>query len=197
VLVPESGDGVQAMKAGLMEIGDLFAINKADREGAERAAFAVRSALELKTGSSGWQPPVLLTVASQGTGVAELLEQIEAHLEFLEAHGGLESRRRRRYEERVSELLRQQLWRTFRGAVSQGWAAMMNDYFERRLSPHEVSERLLGPTPQSLNRRVDRRRAELSHRLGREPGTHHHSSPGRKRERGRRRAPGIAAEPKP
>src|SRR5207249_5952966 len=57
VLVPESGDGVQAMKAGLMEIGDLFIINKADREGAERGAYAVRSALELRAARSDWLPP--------------------------------------------------------------------------------------------------------------------------------------------
>src|SRR5262245_57285443 len=58
VRVPESGDGVQAMKAGLMEIGDLFVINKADREGAERGAYAVRSALELRAVNSTWRPPV-------------------------------------------------------------------------------------------------------------------------------------------
>ncbi len=69
VLVPESGDGVQAMKAGLMEIADVFVINKADREGAERGAFAVRSALELRQKQSEWDPPVLLTIASQGDGV--------------------------------------------------------------------------------------------------------------------------------
>ena len=73
VLVPESGDGVQAMKAGLMEIGDLFVINKADREGAERGAHAVRSALEMRS-RGDWDPPVLLTVASQGTGVQEVVK---------------------------------------------------------------------------------------------------------------------------
>src|SRR4029077_12728201 len=70
VLVPESGDGVQAMKAGLMEVGDLFVINYADREGAERAAFAVKSSLELRTTTNEWRPPVLLTSASQGTGIS-------------------------------------------------------------------------------------------------------------------------------
>src|SRR5580765_5227244 len=83
VLVPESGDGVQAMKAGLMEIGDLFVINKSDREGAERAAFSVRTALELRTTAAEWEPPVLMTVASQGTGVAEVVGQLETHFEYL------------------------------------------------------------------------------------------------------------------
>src|SRR5947208_840056 len=78
VLGPEWGDGVQAMKAGLMEIGDLFVINKADREGAERGAFAVRSALELRA-ATDWSPPVMLTVATQGDGVRELVDEIEGY----------------------------------------------------------------------------------------------------------------------
>jgi LAO/AO transport system kinase len=67
VLVPESGDAVQAMKAGLMEIADVFVINKADREGADRAAQAIRSALHLRAKTSEWSIPVHLTVASQAT----------------------------------------------------------------------------------------------------------------------------------
>src|SRR5258706_9266861 len=81
LLVPESLDTVQAMKAGLMEIGDLFVINKADREGAERAVFAIRSALELRApaavetpAAGAWDPPVLLATALEGTGVEEVLE---------------------------------------------------------------------------------------------------------------------------
>src|SRR5499427_621602 len=94
VLVPESGDAVQAMKAGLMEIADLFVINKSDREGADRAAFAIRSALELRATPSEWSAPVLLTTASRGEGVPELVERIEEHLEFLKAGDGLGRRRR-------------------------------------------------------------------------------------------------------
>src|SRR5439155_6121452 len=108
VLVPESGDAVQAMKAGLMEIGDLFVINKADREGAERAAFAIRSALELRAGERAWDPPVLLTVASQGTGVLEVVETLDRHLEFLKGQGGLERRRHERLERWLGVWLRAQ-----------------------------------------------------------------------------------------
>src|SRR5258706_5207048 len=111
VLVPESGDAVQAMNAGLMEIGDLFVINKADREGAERAVFAIRSALELRgpaTGGAGgaadrsWDAPVLLTTAVEGPGIEEVLESFERHLEHLERQGGLETPRRQRLEERLA-----------------------------------------------------------------------------------------------
>src|SRR5262249_29190500 len=124
VLVPESGDGVQAMKAGLMEIGDLFVINKSDREGAERAAFAVRSALELRPkAGDGWAPPVLLTVASEGKGVAEVAERFETHIEHLKSHGGLAGRRRRRVEQRLRDLLRARLWAVFEAGVpEEAWA---------------------------------------------------------------------------
>src|SRR3989442_7632152 len=114
VLVPESGDGVQAMKAGLMEIGDLFVINKADREGAERAAFAIRSALELRTHAMEWMPPVVLTTASRGEGVAELVQNLEQHLELLRAKGALQRRRRQRLEQRLHDLVGDRLWGRFR-----------------------------------------------------------------------------------
>lgn len=144
VLVPESGDGVQALKAGLMEIGDLFVINKADREGAERGAFAVRSALELRAARSAWEPPVLLTVASQGTGVAEVVDRFEGHLAWLLEKGGLERRRRRRLEQRLEDQLRFQLWNEFRISVADGaWRAVIEDLAARRLTPHQAVANLL------------------------------------------------------
>ena len=143
VLVPESGDGVQAMKAGLMEIGDLFVINKADREGAERGAHAVRSALELRA-RGNWDPPVLLTVASQGTGVEEVVEAFETHFANLEGRGGLERRRRLGLEQLLNQLLRDRLWGAFRAQVPAGkWAEVLDDLVERRLGPNQAAERLI------------------------------------------------------
>ena len=145
VLVPESGDAVQAMKAGLMEIGDLFVINKADREGAERAAFAVRSALELRSARSSWATPVLLTVASEGRGVMELADGFEAHREFLVSHGELERRRRIRLERLLAELIRGALWHRLRAHV--GEAALresVDALVARRTTPHRAAEELLG-----------------------------------------------------
>jgi LAO/AO transport system kinase len=146
VLVPESGDGVQAMKAGLMEIGDLFVINKSDREGAERAAFAVRSALELRPrGGDGWESPVLLTTASEGKGIGELADAFEQHFAHLKSKGGLTDRRRRRVEQRMRELLRAQLWQEFDGRVPPAaWAEAVESLVARRLTPHEAVARLTG-----------------------------------------------------
>ncbi len=158
VLVPESGDGIQAMKAGLMEIGDLFVVNKADREGAEREVMAVRTALGLGGSQRAWQPPVMLTIASQGTGVTELVQQFEAHLTFLEHQGSLEIRRRQRYERRIIDLLRERLWADFRLAVpDSAWTTLIDGYFADRLSPLQIAERLIGPDPRAV-----RRNGELS-----------------------------------
>ncbi len=78
MIVPGSGDEVQALKAGIMEIADIFVVNKADREGADRAVAAIETVLSLQTFAPGeWRPPILKTEATSGKGVAELLEAID------------------------------------------------------------------------------------------------------------------------
>jgi GTPase len=150
VLVPESGDGVQAMKAGLMEIGDLFVINKADREGAERAAFAIRSALELRTSANDWTAPVLLTVASRGDGVSDLVDALQEHYEHLARRGELEQRRRRRLEQRLRDLVGDHLWQSFRARVSrEQWERSVDDLAAHRLTPHEAARDLSRSVPAS------------------------------------------------
>ena len=104
VVVPGTGDEVQAIKAGIMEIADIFVVNKADREGAERTAGSIEAMLSLQAWAPGaWRPPVLRTEATTGTGVAALLETIQR----FRAHtvGTQGSRRRARAEYRLRELL--------------------------------------------------------------------------------------------
>ncbi len=144
VLVPESGDSVQAMKAGLMEIGDLYVINKADREGAERAAFSIRSALELRASRTDWDPPVQLTTASEGKGVAEVVATFEEHREHLESRGGLDERRRQRLEQRLHDLLRDELWREFHERVPEPeWRECVQGLVRREITPHQAAGRLI------------------------------------------------------
>ncbi len=148
VLVPESGDAVQAMKAGLMEIADVFVINKADREGADRAAQAIRAALHLRARTSEWEIPVQLTVASQATGVPELVDRFEQHLAWLMGSGTLESRRRRRLEEVLESLVRERLWEFFRSQVPDGdWARALAALGERRETPNQAAQRLAPVRP--------------------------------------------------
>jgi len=102
VLVPESGDGIQAMKAGLMEVADLFVVNKADRPGADRLKKEIGIVNGLRTGShlasppqpvAAWDPPVLMTVASGGDGIPELAAEVDRHHAWLSSTGSLQSRR--------------------------------------------------------------------------------------------------------
>ena len=104
VLVPESGDGIQAMKAGLMEIADIFVVNKADRPGADRLLKDLRAALHLRAGKAAWEIPVLKTVAQTGEGVPELLAAIDEHGAFVSGSGELGTRRRARAAVRVREV---------------------------------------------------------------------------------------------
>jgi LAO/AO transport system kinase len=105
-IVPGSGDEVQALKAGIMEIADIFVVNKADREGADRTVASIEANLSLQTFAPGeWRPPILKTEATAGRGVPELLEAIERFRAHTEATQG--ARRRARAEFRLRELLAQ------------------------------------------------------------------------------------------
>ena len=106
--VPGTGDDVQALKAGIMEIADIFVVNKADREGADRVAASIDAMLSLQTfGERDWRPPIVKTEATTGKGVPELLETVERFREHTRAVEG--SRRRARAEWRVRELLGRRL----------------------------------------------------------------------------------------
>ena len=105
-LVPGAGDEVQALKAGIMEIADIFVVNKADREGADRTVASVEANLSLQTFAPGeWRPPIVKTEATTGRGVPELLEAIERFRAHTAASQG--TRRRARAEYRLRELLAQ------------------------------------------------------------------------------------------
>lgn len=112
-LVPESGDAIQALKAGLMEIADVFAVNKADRHGAEQMKYDLLSALEMRTERSDWEVPVLMTQALHNKGIDELREHILKHRDYLEATGKLLKKRgyqlQRKVERVIGRLIQQDL----------------------------------------------------------------------------------------
>ncbi|MFZ0390757.1 MAG: methylmalonyl Co-A mutase-associated GTPase MeaB [Calditrichia bacterium] len=113
VLVPESGDSIQAMKAGLMEIADIFIINKADREGAEKMRIELEMMLHWRSAVAGWMPPILKTVASKGDGIAGLMEKIEAHENYLRTENHLIKKRSRRVEQKVQKIIEHYLENRF------------------------------------------------------------------------------------
>ena len=95
-MTPESGDSIQTLKAGVMEIADLYVVNKADRDGANQLAAAITAMLQMADLSAGWNPPALLTQAYANVGVGELWERIGAHRAHLEGTGELARRRAQR-----------------------------------------------------------------------------------------------------
>ncbi len=143
VLVPESGDSIQAMKAGLMEIADFFVLNKADRAGADQAVMAIQMILNFRRGA-GWIPAVLQSVASENRGLAEVAEKIGQHRIYLEESGGLQLRRRSRLERRITDLvsdrLRVDFWTGERKTILAG---KMNAVMNLEATPYGIARELV------------------------------------------------------
>jgi LAO/AO transport system kinase len=151
VLVPESGDSIQAMKAGLMEIGEIFVVNKADREGAEMTVEEIKSMLLLKGDADGWVPPVVLTTATTGEGIPELAAAIESHREHLSARGAFEERRRAHFISQVRAIVVGALERDL--LVKLGGEstldALVGDVTKGLKSPYRIAEEVLKSIGQS------------------------------------------------
>jgi LAO/AO transport system kinase len=140
VTVPGLGDDIQAIKAGLMEIADVFVVNKADRDGVDRVVRDIELMLSLGDYEAKWRPPLVKAVARHSQGVDEILAEIERHTRWLESEGGLEERRRRRFRQRVEELLKE---RVLRSAVEHvGLEAAVTDALENRIDPYRVADRV-------------------------------------------------------
>jgi LAO/AO transport system kinase len=144
VLHPESGDGVQAMKAGLMEVADVFVINKADREGADRLVRDVLDTLEFRAPDPhGWKPPVLPAVASTGKGVPEVLAAVRRHREHARACGSFEERRRSRARTRIRERVEEALRRRILDAGAARLDALAAEVVQGRRTPSDAADELL------------------------------------------------------
>jgi LAO/AO transport system kinase len=143
-LVPGTGDEVQALKAGIMEIADIFVVNKADREGADRLVSSVETNLALHTYQSGeWRPPIVKTVATTGQGIPELVEaiaQFRAH-----SLGAQASRRKTRSEYRLRELVSQRFMDHLeRHVLTPGeLAAIVDRIAAREVDPYSAANDLL------------------------------------------------------
>jgi LAO/AO transport system kinase len=167
VLVPESGDGVQVLKAGVMEIADLYVINKADRPGAERLVQEVETMLGFRRGrayrdvtphhgasgvrppatvepADGWTPRAFTTVAVKGEGVEALVDALEAHYTYLQKSGDLERRRRDRLERHTREVVD----RTVTALIWQAGgedllAAALDEVASGAVSPYQLAQHIV------------------------------------------------------
>jgi LAO/AO transport system kinase len=143
VVNPGWGDEVQAAKAGLLEIADIFVVNKADRPGADATVSDLGGMLELAP-DAGWRPPIICTVATDGKGVAELWTQLQGHRAFLESSGDLVKRRRARLAAELRALVVEQLL-TRGGGITEGerFDALVDDVASRVTDPYTAVDALL------------------------------------------------------
>ena len=143
--VPGLGDEVQAVKAGILEAGEIFVINKADRDGYDATQRQFELMLHLREQSraadGGWHPPLLRSVASAGEGGAAIVDAIEAHRAWLDADGGFLRQSGRREREQVLALLRERL---ARHALAYAGDSLLDDVEARRLDPYSAVEQLTG-----------------------------------------------------
>jgi LAO/AO transport system kinase len=175
VLVPESGDGIQTLKSGVMEIADLFVINKADRPGAEKLQHEIEVSLGIRKGNAfrrikahhgvrldrmadrraagpaappdgstdtGWEPPVLTTVATEAKGIEAVIEQVAKHVAWLTETGGLAARRRARLALRTREVVARGLnrWVWNESNAQAMIDERLDDMAAGRVSPYEVAQ---------------------------------------------------------
>jgi LAO/AO transport system kinase len=156
VLVPGMGDDIQTIKAGIMEIGDVFVINKADREGVFVTEKEVEALLSLATRQDGWQPPIVKTIATESKGIEELAGAIDRFRDYqLKTDIGLE-RRRVIARWRILELLRERLLaRTLDGdAASEKLERLANEVASRRRDPYSAVEEIINTGVRSQNSEV-------------------------------------------
>jgi len=143
VLVPEAGDTVQAMKAGLLEIADVFVVNKADRDGAPRMRSELEAMLQLRP-AGDWQVPVLLTVAADGSGVDALLDALDAHHDYLQRSDAGAARAAVGRQDEFIGALRDELGRRVEAAVRQSPLAPVLDAVRRgELDPYAAFRQVL------------------------------------------------------
>lgn len=145
ILVPGMGDDVQTIKAGIMEIADIFAINKSDREGAERVEREIRALQSLATRNDGWTPPIVKTVASEGTGVAELASAIEEYESYLQKENRALKKSVENWRERLVEMLRDAMLEKARAQLGDGRVMQLaQEVAEHKRDPYSLVEEIAG-----------------------------------------------------
>ncbi|GAC1313163.1 MAG: methylmalonyl Co-A mutase-associated GTPase MeaB [Acidimicrobiales bacterium] len=150
VLTPGAGDSVQANKAGLLEVADLFVINKADKPQVRELERDLEFMMELTTWPDGWRPPIVKTAAVKNEGIDAVLGGIEEHRQHLVDTGLIEVRRSRRALEELRRVLAAQLEQRAREATGEArWNDLMEEIATRRLDPWTASEEILDGVAQS------------------------------------------------
>ena len=146
VLVPGLGDSIQTIKAGIMEIANVYVVNKADRSGVEQTVAEIESLIDITCQDKDRRIPVLKTYAKEGRGVVELLDEIEKHVVYLKSGKEFEAQRRRRYEAELVEIIRKRLMNfifdesKFKGRVE----SLIDQISRKEVDPYSGADEILG-----------------------------------------------------
>jgi LAO/AO transport system kinase len=145
ILVPGMGDDVQTIKAGIMEIADIFVINKSDRDGAERVEREIRALQSLAVRSDKWTPPIVKTVASEGAGIAELASAVRDYEAYLQQGNLILQKKVQNWQDRLIEMLRDALLERAREYLQNGAAARYAaEVAEHKRDPYSLVEEIVG-----------------------------------------------------
>jgi LAO/AO transport system kinase len=145
ILVPGMGDDVQTIKAGIMEIADIFVINKSDRDGAERVEREIRALQSLAVRNDGWTPPIVKTVASEGKGVEELAAAVAEYENYLQKENRALKKSVENWQERLVEMLRDAMLERARAQLGDGsMARLAAEVAEHKRDPYSLIEEIAG-----------------------------------------------------
>ena len=146
ILVPGLGDSIQAIKAGIMEIADIYVVNKADKPGVDQTVAEIESLVDISCSNMDRKTPVLTTSAKESKGIVELSQEIKKHREYLEKSNEFEAQRRKRYEAELIEIIRKRLMNfifdesTFKGKVE----LLIDQISKKEVDPYTAADEILG-----------------------------------------------------
>jgi len=143
VEMPGLGDDIQTIKAGIMEIGDIFVVNKADRQGADRTEMELKAMLDLNTENLPWTPPILRTIASTSQGIIELRDSIESHYQYLIASGRLEKLNQKRVRDEFLSILRDGINERILAIDDSGFEAILDNILKHKIDPYTAASKLI------------------------------------------------------
>lgn len=146
VVIPGMGDDIQAIKAGILEIGDLFTINKADREGTDKLNIEIEMMLELNPEHVSWRPPINRTIASKGEGIEAVVDSIEEHQKYLTDSGEIVKIRKARIKNEVTAMLNDKVNRYIDKNViaTDEFDALVEKLQAREIEPYSVVDDIVG-----------------------------------------------------
>jgi LAO/AO transport system kinase len=147
ISVPGLGDEIQALKAGIMEIGEIFVVNKGDREGADRVMTELNLMLDLNSSERPWRPPVVKTVATLGEGISELTEKILEHRKFLQESGELLQKRNERAREEIVNLIEKEISKYIHRMLKYdvSFEQLITEVVARKKDPYAYAQKVTEP----------------------------------------------------